>query len=654
MTLRLEVVCDRTKNGDEVRLLGATDAYGNWEVWRGPQLQTTAATFPVWTTRVPIVASGTEFKLVILHPSGNVVWEPFQGNRSFPDDAIGQTDVLRMTFGDRRVETHHRAPSKKLDMEDDDGDGSTDASAAPDVGSRTSSPRDTDEVISGVTLQRSRPSLPLVQQAVSSEESASTVLNPCHVQFIFDNRGHIEDIYESTKGQRLGTGSFGAVAKMKNKLTRAERAVKTICKLQLADLHAFRTEIEIMKLMDHPNIIKLFEHFEDANNIYLVMELCSGGDLFDRIVSDKYFSEERAAAKMRQILSGICYMHAQHVMHRDIKPENFLFVDKEPIEKTTLKIIDFGLSKKFSPGEILTTRAGTPDYVAPEVVRGRYTESADLWSCGVMAYIMLCGYPPFRGHTDAQILHAVQRGYYSFDDDKGWKGVSEHAKQFIRHLVHISPLARHTAETAMTDVWITGQDMSPTNREAVFDEGLLENLRAYKHHNALKKATLQIIAWRFVSEDTVNSLRDVFVALDTNGDGVLSLDELRAGLAMGGLRKIPIDLSALMDSLDVDRSGSISWTEFLAATIERYNQLNEDTLRAAFNVFDKNGDGMLSLEELKELLDPENLLLDTPTRTAAQRLHDLLAEAGADGDGNLCFEDFIKMMRARNGVSSSS
>merc|ERR1719343_1402942 len=140
-----------------------------------------------------------------------------------------------------------------------------------------------------------------------------------------------------------------------------------------------------MKMLDHPNIIKLYESFEDHRNIYLVMELAGGGELFDRIIDSGHFTEVQCAILMQQIVRAIYYMHENHVCHRDLKPENFLFTTKEKIEKTSLKIIDFGLAHEFDENTVLTTKAGTPYYVAPQVLQGKYDQAADLWSCGVIA-----------------------------------------------------------------------------------------------------------------------------------------------------------------------------------------------------------------------------------------------------------------------------
>merc|ERR1712190_457947 len=246
-------------------------------------------------------------------------------------------------------------------------------------------------------------------------------------------------------------------------------------------------EIAIMKMMDHPNVIKLYETFEDHRNIYLVMELCSGGELFDRIIESGHFTEAQAANLMQQIVRAIYYMHENHVCHRDLKPENFLFMTKETIEKNLLKIIDFGLSCKFTAGQVLTTKAGTPYYVAPQVLAGKYDHMSDMWSIGVIMYVMLCGYPPFFGETDAEVLSKVRLGNFSFNQ-ADWKNVSEDAKTLIRMLLKMNPRDRYTAEQSLNHEWIKNKAPKAKNIDLTQSgQGFVDNLRGFRAQNKLKK-----------------------------------------------------------------------------------------------------------------------------------------------------------------------
>ncbi|EER08814.1 Calcium-dependent protein kinase, putative, partial [Perkinsus marinus ATCC 50983] len=232
-----------------------------------------------------------------------------------------------------------------------------------------------------------------------------------------------------------------------------------------------------MKMLDHPNIIKLFETLRDHRNIILVMELCTGGELFDRIIEVGHFTEVQAAIVMQQILRAIYYMHENHIMHRDLKPENFLFSTKEPLEKSCLKLIDFGLSTKFGKDDTMTTKAGTPYYVAPQVLGGKYNEACDLWSCGVIMYILLCGYPPFYGETDADVLTKVRLGNYTFNA-ADWKGVSEDAKDLIRKLLKINPKDRYTAEQALNHIWV--RNKAPKAQGMPLEGAQIENLKSFR------------------------------------------------------------------------------------------------------------------------------------------------------------------------------
>ena len=215
----------------------------------------------------------------------------------------------------------------------------------------------------------------------------------------------------------LGKGSYGRVQLAKLKGTSVKRAIKIIEKAKVSNVERFKLEVEIMMKLDHPNILRLMDYFEDPKYVYLVLELCTGGELFDRIISNKYYNEEDARVIFRQIMTALHYCHISGVVHRDLKPENFIMISqKDPF---TLKIIDFGLSRTFNSTDkalnditpddnskkrktraVLKTKAGTPFYIAPEVLTGNYNEKCDVWSAGVILYILFCGYPPFYGESN--------------------------------------------------------------------------------------------------------------------------------------------------------------------------------------------------------------------------------------------------------------
>jgi len=455
-------------------------------------------------------------------------------------------------------------------------------------------------------------------------------------KFIAENTGKIADTYDLEK-KKLGEGSYGSVSKAKHKMLGTVRACKTISKAQMKNLDRFKQEINIMKMMDHPNIIKLYESFDDHRNIYLVMELAVGGELFDRIIEAGHFTEVQAAMLMQQIVRAIYYMHENHVCHRDLKPENFLFMTKDPIEKNLLKIIDFGLSCKFEVNQILTTKAGTPYYVAPQVLAGKYDQLSDLWSIGVIMYVLLCGYPPFFGETDAEVLSKVRLGNFSFNA-ADWKNISEDAKDLIRWLLKMNPRDRYTAQQALNHVWI--EKKAPKASQVDLKSGFVENLRGFRSQNKLKKAALHIIAGQ-LNEDQIKALRETFMALDGNGDGLLTINEMKEGLAKAGLKEIPPDLQQIMEDVDSDGSGVIDYTEFLAATLAKAQYLKEDVCWSAFKLFDKNGDGKISQDELKTVLQSD----DIKEAAGMDTISKLMQQVDTSGDGFIDFQEFMEMMK---------
>merc|ERR1719409_1967301 len=226
---------------------------------------------------------------------------------------------------------------------------------------------------------------------------------------------------------------------------------------------------------------------------------------------------------MQQIVRAVYHMHENHICHRDLKPENFLFMTKHPFEKALLKIIDFGLSASFTEGQVLTTKAGTPYFVAPQVLAGKYNHLCDLWSCGVIMYVLLCGYPPFFGETDAEVLSKVRLGNFSFNA-ADWKNVSEDAKNLIRMLLKMNPRDRYTAEQTLNHDWI--KNKAPKATGANLQSSIVDNLRGFRSQNKLKKAAITIIANQ-LDEKQIKSLREIFVTLDGNGDGKLTVNEMK-------------------------------------------------------------------------------------------------------------------------------
>jgi len=459
------------------------------------------------------------------------------------------------------------------------------------------------------------------------------------VTLIAQNPGKISDFYEMDK-KKLGEGSFGFVNKARHKSTKVTRACKTIQKAGLNNAkkrEAFKKEIGIMKVLDHPNICKLFESFEDNRCVYLIMELCVGGELFDRIIELGHLKEVQAAILMQNMFRSIYYMHECHFTHRDLKPENYIFTTKEALEKSTLKLIDFGLAREYEQGQILATKAGTPYYVAPQVLAGKYDHQADMWSLGVIMYVILCGYPPFHGDTDEEVLQKVRSGQFTFVKSD-WKGVSEDAQKLIRNLLKMNPIDRFTAQQALNDVWI--KDKAPKAKDVdLHQSGIVDKLRVFRSQNKLKKAALHVIA-NSLDDKAISDLRDIFHQLDSNGDGQLTPAELMQGLENAGIKELPPDLEAILKDVDSDGSGIIDYSEFLAATLDKKFMTQENVCWQAFKAFDTNGDGKIDRAELAAVLQDDGV-----SSSFQKDLAELMKEGDTNGDGEIDFDEFMAMMR---------
>lgn len=386
-----------------------------------------------------------------------------------------------------------------------------------------------------------------------------------------------------------------------------------------------------MKEMEHPNIIRLYETFEDDQNVYLVMELCEGGELFDRIITEGTFSEKAAAAYVRQILSALFYLHNRGVCHRDIKPENFLLGSKHP--DAQLKLIDFGLSARFSNNGFMRSKSGTPYYVAPEVLAGKYTEKCDIWSVGVLTYILLCGYPPFNGRTDKDILAQVRRGYVKFPEPE-WLDISENAKNFVQQLLDFNPNNRLSAEAALEHAWIN-TECPPLSAPVLAPETqarIVGSLRQFRSVSKLKKIALTAIAHQ-LSDSQIDNLKDLFQRMDSNGDGTLAMDEIRAGLIKMDIL-LPPDFEAFFNDLDLDRNGTIDYMEFVAATMDKKLYLQKDVCWRAFKIFDRDNSGKISLAEFLRVLQD----------TQEFGLEKMISEFDLNDDGEIDFPEFLAMI----------
>jgi len=435
-----------------------------------------------------------------------------------------------------------------------------------------------------------------LQLLLEAEEKVS-----CLGQFVMENIGALDDFYqkESKVAAAFGCDTYKAT----NKSNGAVYAIRTICKRRIRDIKSFKREVAIMKQLDHPHIIKLHETIEDPQNVHMVVEYCGGGDLFDRISKAGCLTEVQAAVTMKQLLRAVQFLHEQHVCHRDLKPEHLLFVSQEPIETNLLKVSDFAHAAKFENGQTFQTKDGTPYYVAPETLQGRYTQTVDLWSCGIILYIMLCGYPPFTGASDADVLANIRKGDVQFQLDD-WKQVSSSATDLVRQLLQVNAAERCVAKEALKHPWI--MHAAPGAEPVLLQHNVVENLRRFRERSQLKKAALKVVADR-LQDGQITALQKMFFELDTNGDGLLSATEITMRLERAGFTQLPHEIQQIIDGIDSDSNGVIDYTEFLAAALDKQIYTQQDACWVAFRMFDRNGDGKISLQELQHVFNNDML-----------------------------------------------
>ncbi|CAH8387243.1 unnamed protein product [Eruca vesicaria subsp. sativa] len=376
--------------------------------------------------------------------------------------------------------------------------------------------------------------------------------------------GHLKEFYNL--GSKLGHGQFGTTFVCIEKGTGVEYACKSIPKRKLEneeDVEDVRREIEIMKhLLGQPNVISIKGAYEDAVAVHMVMELCRGGELFDRIVERGHYSERKAAHLAKVILGVVQTCHSLGVMHRDLKPENFLFVDDQ--EDSPLKAIDFGLSMFVKPGENFSDVVGSPYYIAPEILNKDYGPEADIWSAGVMIYVLLSGSAPFWGETEEEIFNEVLEGELDLSSDP-WPQVSESAKDLIRKMLERDPKKRLTAQQVLSHPWIRDEGNAP---DTPLDAAVLNRLRKFSETDKVKKMALKM-AVESLSEQEIHSLRETFKTIDSEKSGRVTYKELKSVLERFDTNLDNSDISGLMQTpTDLHLEDTVDYEDFIAEIVK--------------------------------------------------------------------------------------
>jgi calcium-dependent protein kinase len=448
--------------------------------------------------------------------------------------------------------------------------------------------------------------------------------------FVGIMKGNLLDKY--TVEKEIGAGGYARCLLVKNKTTGQLYACKELQKNKLNNVASLKSEIQILIKLDHPNIIKLYEIYENDNYIYLVMELCTGGELFDRIIQKteqgKQFTEKEVANIFQQMMSAINYCHSNKIVHRDLKPENLLLASQD--ENSPIKVIDFGMSRIFNNKQAMFDKVGTAYYISPEVLDGFYDEKCDIWSAGVILYILLCGYPPFNGNDDDEIFESIKKRKFVFPEAE-WANISKEAKDLINKMLS-DPLTRLTAEQVLVHPWLVNQLNKNTKAKEI--KLNFNTFKTYSGANKLSRAVLTYIASR-LTDDEVKKLKDAFQKIDVNGDGMLTLEELKNAINQNPEVHV-MNIEQIFKTIDTDNSGVINYTEFLAASIDKRIYLQEDKLRDAFKLFDEDKSGKISKSEISKVLK---------FKKSGTEMTKLFEKYDLNGDGEIDFDEFLNMMK---------
>lgn len=399
-------------------------------------------------------------------------------------------------------------------------------------------------------------------------------------------------------------------------------------------LEELRNEIDVLRDLDHPNVVKAYEVYETKTNIFVVMEYLSGGDLYARAP----YTESQCAPVISQICSAIFFMHKHGVVHRDLKVENVMYESKEPAAK--IKVLDFGLSKKFLPGSrgIMREWAGTIYTMSPQVLNGTYNYKADCWAIGVLSFLLLADEKPFRGKNKKEVMQNIKQCNYNFNA-AAWKQVSQVAKDFVSSLLVYDSEKRLSAEAALQHTWLNKTEVEPSTERRESHE-LMKDVRdcimAYKGASEMKKIAAVVVAHKSSSAEILD-IRRAFDKYDKAKDGMISMEEFK--LALAEFNYSDEELNDMFSKMDVNHNGVILYTEFIAATLEIRGKVEEKRLAEAFDLIDDDDSGFITQADLTKLLG---------SNVPQARVDALIKETDKDKDGMISFEEFLKMFRDDN------
>ena len=446
----------------------------------------------------------------------------------------------------------------------------------------------------------------------------------------------------------IGEGDSAQIFRVRNQITDSIEAMKVIKKaeLEIENEREIINEISILRKMDHPNILKLFDFYSTEDSYAMILELCSGGELYKEIIEKGPFNEGYTSYVMYQIFSAINYCHKMHIIHRDLNPENILIIDRNELGYPRIKICDFGLSKIFEKGLKQKKVVGSLFYIAPEVLKKNYNEKCDIWSCGVIMYILLSQKLPFNSEeeNEDELLNKILIGKFDLESPPFDK-ISKSGKDLITKLLNSDPQKRISAEEALNHQWFI-ENKSKELFNQINDENILkkliENLKSYKNESAIQETALAYLVHNYPNlKDVINACK-LFSQIDTNNDGKINKDELIKGLKS----KIKIDdlenvVSTIFKNLDMNNNGFIEYEEFVRAAVDKEIFITDNILFFAFKYFDKDGSGEITFDEIEKVF--KNSIPDKSK--VHNSLTKIVNEVDYNGDGKISFIEFCRVMK---------
>jgi Ca2+-binding EF-hand superfamily protein len=427
----------------------------------------------------------------------------------------------------------------------------------------------------------------------------------------------------------LGMGLAGEVRLAHHKQSKKQVAIKTLKKKGISDedLEMLLTEVQVVLVLDHPNVCRVYGVYEQPTEVTLILEYCTGGDMYNRLKDRKRYTEYEVKYACNQMFEAVNYLYQQMIVHRDIKLENWLYTSGE---MNSLRLIDFGFATLFNQNEKMHRAHGTPYYIAPEVIRESYDAKCDIWSIGVVTYMLLSGAPPFVAPTDRELLRQVLHAPLLFPSPR-WDGIHEDSMAFCEYLLNRNAEDRPSASEALSHPWLRDVERRSSLMRQVTREDVTL-LLDFACQNDLRRATLGVLADAISGSDV--EAEQVFLGMDQNQSGTIQLSDF---LELAGVYGISAQVAhELFGKLDLKENNEIHFSEFLAAYKQISLLRDEAAIQRAFEVFDTDHSGYISAENLRGIFGHQF----TGTKIEA-----ILIQAGCDNPRGLPYEKFVEAVR---------